>query len=178
MTPTLLALSLLIAGCGSSEPTTAPAPWQPSMGLPPPPPPSDPLPVVDAWEDLANLNNRWAEVHGTLVQVTGGKTPDPIPYTYLQLDDGLQISIGASMPEAWAPMLGQRLALVGIVTRCHHREAGQRPNGPYIDEWGTPRVLDPGPALASEEVVRAARSRMYADCRSGGSTGAGGASGL
>lgn len=165
MIPTLL---LLLAGCGDPTPAPpAPAPREPGMNFPPPPPPADPLPVVHTWDDLAALDNRWAEVQGALIQVEGGKSARRIPYTYLQLDDGTLVSIGAAMPEAWSEMLHTKIALTGIVTRCLNREVGQSFVGPYVDDWDTPRVIDPAPTLLGEEVLLAQSNRVFEDCRGG-----------
>lgn len=171
MIPTLLTL-LLLGGCGSSEPAppTPSPPAGPKMNFPLPPPPTDPLPVVDTWEEVRAQHNRWVELQGILVQRPGGKTPDAILYTYIQLADGTLVGIGERLPETWAPMLGQKIAFEGIQTDCLHREVSQRAMGPYIDEWTAPRVLDPAPTPASEEVVRAAQSRLFEDCRRGGAT--------
>lgn len=168
-------LLLLLAGCGSPEPTptTPTAPTAPKMNFPPPPPPADPLPVVDTWEEVRAQHNRWVELQGILVQRPGGKTPDAILYSYVQLADGTLVSIGERLPETWAPMLGKKIALEGIQTDCLHREVSQWFKGPFIDEWETPRVLDPAPTPASEEVVRAAQSRLFKDCRRGSETSAG-----
>lgn len=165
MIPTLL---LLLAGCGDPTPAPpAPAAREPRMNFPPPPPPADPLPVVRTWDDLAALDNRWAEVQGALIQVEGGKSARRIPYTYLQLDDGTLVSIGAAMPEAWSSMLRTKVALTGIVTRCLNREVSQWFTGPFIDDWDTPRVIDPAPTLLSEEVLVAQSNRVFEDCRGG-----------
>lgn len=166
MTPVLL----LMVACGSEPSQEAGSLSRSLNDGPPEPARPDALPVVRSVEDLLAHDRQWVELHGVVGSVKRLGPPKPQWSVRVDVPGGAQIypeHHGAV--DTWAPLAGQPVAVVGLLSLCGSWGVSQAANLSYLTKPEQPIALAGEMPVATNDTERdAARQAIEAYCEQRG----------